>query len=67
MTSLEIDTVVSLANRIGRPLRLLCKYEQDRARRVFAFRFYRHGIFIGSTTDPKKVIHKMGKFACATS
>ena len=52
-----------LATEIGRPHGLACRYEYDRVRGVFCYRFTRHGRFIGSTTDAKKVVAKMERYA----
>ena len=53
-----------LATEIGRPYGLTCRYEYD-PRRGFAYRFFRHGRFIGSVSDPKRVVAKMERYATA--
>ncbi len=52
-----------LANEIGRPHGLFCKYAVSRKTKEFTYQFFRHGHFLGETADAKKVISKMEKYA----
>lgn len=52
-----------LANAIGRPVGLACRYEWDGHK--FRYRFFRHGYYIGVVNDPKRVIAKMERYVDA--
>ena len=54
---------VSMANSIGRPLGLECHYEYDRIKGKFLYRFYRHRRYIGSVSDPARVVARMERYA----
>lgn len=56
---------VNLANLIGRPAGLFCRYEYDRAKQKFMYRFYRRGHYIGATGDPAQVVAKMERYVTA--
>lgn len=55
--------IVAAANQIGERGNVSVRYEYDRVKREFRFRFYRQRYYIGSTLDPKEVIPKMEKYA----
>lgn len=65
MESRSPTAILALVNDIGRPKGVRCKYEWDNMRRLFAYRFYRNGIYLGSTAVPSRVLSKMEKFTCA--
>lgn len=52
-----------LANKIGRPLGLFCKYAPSRKTGRFTYQFFRRGLFLGETSDPDKVVSKMERYA----
>lgn len=62
MVSRDIHHTTNLANAIGKPKGVQCKYEWDRVKRVFVWRFYRRNIAIGSTATPGEVVKRMTKF-----
>lgn len=62
MTSLEIDHLTNLANQVGRPFNVKCKYEWDRKKQRFQWNYYRHGRFIGGTANPKEVVARMDRY-----
>ena len=55
----------NVANHIGQSVGLSCRYEYDRAKQKFMYRFYRHGRYIGAVSDPKRVVAKMERYATA--
>lgn len=59
----EITAALAVANEIGAPKRLTCRYEWDRQKNRFLFRFFRRGMFIGATGDASRVAVKMAAFA----
>lgn len=65
MTSGEIHHLTAVANEIGKPACVTCRYEYDRHLREFAWRFFRHGRYIGSTTVAKNVVVKAERYASA--
>lgn len=67
MSSCNPQAPARLATEIGIKYGLRCKYEYDRRKRTFVYRFFRHGCFIGATADPTKVVSLMEKYACASS
>lgn len=54
-----------VANIIGQPLGLSCRYEWDSRGQKFTYRFFRHGRYIGAVSDPKRVVAKMERYATA--
>lgn len=62
MTSLEISTVTNLANDIGKPSGVQCRYEWDRKKQRFQWNYYRNGRYIGGTANPKQVVEKMDRY-----
>lgn len=57
--------LANLANAIGQPVGLTCRYEWDSRKQKFTYRFFRHGRYIGAVSDPKRVVAKMERYATA--
>jgi len=53
------------ATAIGKGKGLTCRYEYDRAKRKFMYRFFRHGCYLGATSKPEEVVAKMTRYATA--
>jgi len=62
MVSRDIHHTTNLANEVGRPFGVKCRYAYDSVKRVFAWRFYRNGTFIGQTSVQTEVINRMEKY-----
>jgi len=60
-----LHNVINSANLMGKNGGLIVRYEWDGVKRKFIFRFFRHGRFICSLIDEKRVIAKMERLACA--
>lgn len=54
---------VCLANAIGRPVGLFCKYAPSRKTGKFTYQFFRRGAFLGEISDASRVVAKMEKYA----
>lgn len=54
---------VFVANSIGQPVGLSCRYEYDRVKQKFMYRFFRRGRYLGAVGDPAKVVAKMERYA----
>lgn len=54
---------VRLANAIGRPCGLFCKYAISRKTGGFTYQFFRRGRYLGETGDASKVVAKMEAYA----
>lgn len=55
--------VANVATEIGRRKGLVCRYEYDRAKGKFMYRFFRRGMFLGSVGNASRVISKMERYA----
>jgi hypothetical protein len=53
----------NVANHIGQPVGLSCRYEWDSRKQKFTYRFFRRGRYIGAVSDPKRVVAKMERYA----
>lgn len=57
--------LANLANAIGQPVGLTCRYEWNSGKQKFMYRFFRCGRYIGAVSDPKRVVAKMERYATA--
>lgn len=55
----------NVANLIGQSVGLTCRYEYDRTKQKFMYRFFRRGRYLGAVSDPKRVVAKMERYATA--
>ena len=53
---------VYLANAIGKPAGLFCKYATSRKTQKFTYQFFRYGRFLGEISDPARVVAKMERY-----
>ncbi len=67
MATVEINNAVTAANEIGREKGVVVRYEYDRIKQSFRFRFYRHGTYVGCAAKPEAVMSKMHQFIEARS
>lgn len=63
MTSHELSHLTGLANQIGKPAGVVCRYEWESRDQTFKWNFYRHGHWIGSTGNPKDVVKRATNYA----
>lgn len=50
------------ANAKGERFGIRCRYEFDTSSKLFVWKFYRRGVYLGKTSKPDQVLTKLDKF-----